>query len=118
MAMLKLYKSSILSCKIHTTSGKEINFCSGRYATDDDEEIEFLEAQVKAKHPHIYVDDGELEVDSVKVDPVEAIRKKAIADYIAAQESKVGTDFGKTEQEQKVATTADALASVKSNLTK
>lgn len=97
MAMLKLYKSSLLSCKYHTKSGKELAFVAGRFATDDEVEIAELDAEVKARHPHIYIDSAEAEVDSVKVDPVEAIRKKAIADYLAEQEAKVGADMGATD---------------------
>ena len=98
MAMLKLFKCAIQSCKYHTKSGKELAFVAGRYATDDETEIAELEAEIKAKHPHIYVDSAEVEVDSVKVDPVEAIRKKAIADYLAEQEAKVGADMGTTDK--------------------
>lgn len=116
--MLKLFKSSILSCKMHTQSGKEINFVRGRYATADKKEIEFLEAEVEAGHPHISVDPKEAEIDSVQVDPVAAIKAKAIADYIAEQAAKVGMDTGSTKQDNKVVTSADALASVKSNLAK
>ncbi len=116
--MLRLYKSSILSCKMHTQSGKELNFVKGRYATGNEAEIKFLDAEVEAGHPHIYVDKGESEVDSVQVDPLTAIRAKAVADYIAEQEAKVGMDTGNTTQVNKVVTSADALASVKSNLAK
>ena len=118
MAMLKLYKCSILSCKMHTQSGKEISFIKGRYATGDKKEIEFLDAEVEAGHPHVYVDSKETEVDSVQVDPVTAIKAKAIAEYIAEQAAKVGVDTGNTEQVNKVVTSSDALASVKSNLAK
>lgn len=116
--MLKLYKSSINSCKMHTQSGKEINFIKGRYATSDKKEIEFLDAEVEAGHPHIRVDPNETEIDSVQVDPLVAVKARAIAEYIAEQEAKVGKDTGNTKQENKVVTSADALASVKSNLTK
>lgn len=116
MTMLKLFKSAVPSCKTHLPNGKEINFVGGRYATDDPLEIEYLEGEIKARHPIFYVDSKELEVDSVRVDPVEAIRRKAIADYLAEQEAKVGTNTGDTKAPQKVVTSADALASVKSNL--
>lgn len=114
--MLKLFKSTVISCKTHLPNGKEINFVGGRYATDDSDEIEFLEATIKAKHPNFYIDSAEAEVDSVRVDPVEAIRAKAVADYIAEQEARVGTDTGSTTPLVKVATSKDALASLKSNL--
>lgn len=116
--MLKLYKSSILSCKMHTPTGKELNFVKGRYATGNAAEIEFLDKEVALGHPHIYIDTGESEVDSVQVDPLVAIKARAIAEYIAEQEAKVGKDTGNTTQTNKVVTSADALASVKSNLAK
>ena len=118
MTMLKLYKSSLLSCRTHIPNGKELHFVAGRYATDNEEEIAFLDAEIKAKNPTFYVDAAEREVDSVRVDPVEAIRKKAIADYLAEQAAKVGKDTGNTIETKNIGTTADALALVKSNLAK
>lgn len=116
MAMLKLFKSTVPSCKTHLPNGKEINFIGGRYATDDSAEIEFFETEIKNHHPNFYIDAKEVEVDSVKVDPVEAIRKKAVADYLAAQAAKEGTDTGATQELKKIVTSTEALASVKSNL--
>ena len=116
MAMLRLFKSTLPSCKTYLESGKELNFVGGRYATDIEEEISFLETAIKAKHPNFFVDEAEVEIDSVRVDPVEAIRRKAIADYIAEQEAKVGTDTGTTTELKKIVTTEAAIASMKSNI--
>lgn len=109
MAIQKLYKSRMPSCQYFFKDGSRADFVNGRFSTDEEEKIEQLDAELKKNHPHIYVDDNEVEVDTEKQDPLEHLRTKFIAEYLAAQKDKVGADFGTTEVNTKasIATTAD-----------
>jgi hypothetical protein len=84
MATLNVFKNRLGSCKYVFSNGKEANFINGTYATDIEDEIAQLNAEVKARHPHIYIDENEVTIDSELIDPIEQIRQKAIADYKAS----------------------------------
>lgn len=73
MSMLRLYKSYLPTVNYILGNGKPAIFIEGRYATEVESEIAELDNEVRLKHPHIYIDDAEKEVDSVKVDPIEAL---------------------------------------------
>lgn len=100
MAIKKVFKSRIDSCKYIFSNGKEANFIGGKYLTDLESEIAALEFEIKSGHPHIYIDTAEKEIDTEQMDPIEQIKKKAIAEYIAAQKAAVNPDnnMGSTEQ--------------------
>lgn len=114
--MKRLFLCTIQSCKYHFKNGKEANFISGEYATDAAEEIEQLDAEVAAMHPHIYIDPKRKEVDASTLDPLEVIKRKAVEEYIAAQAAATDTsrDMGNTsaadilaERLQGIATSAN-----------
>lgn len=67
-------------------SGDRISFVAGQYITDKEKEIEYLDEQVKAGHPMIYVKKGNEVVTAEQLDPLAAVKAKAIADYMAQQE--------------------------------
>lgn len=100
MAIKKVFKCRIPSSKYLFSNGKEANFIGGRYMTDVEAEISALEDEIKLGHPHIYVDSAEKEIDTEQMDPIEQIKKKAIAEYVAAQAKAIKTsnDMGNTEQ--------------------
>ena len=99
MSIKKVFKCRIPSCKYLFSNGKEANFIGGKYLTDLDIEISQLENEIKSGHPHIYVDAAEKEVDTEQMDPIEQIKKKAIAEYLAAQKAALdpNNDRGSTE---------------------
>ena len=90
MAIKNKYCSTFPSIKYLFGNGKEAIFVGGVYLTDVPWEIEQLDSEVQQGHPHIYVDAANLTTDSDGADPLEIIRRKAVADYIAAQ--KVASD--------------------------
>lgn len=100
MAIKKVFKCRIPSSKYLFSNGKEANFIGGKYMTDVEAEISALEGEIKIGHPHIYVDAAEKEIDTEQMDPIEQIKKKAIAEYLAAQAQAVKTtnNMGNTEQ--------------------
>lgn len=118
MAIQKLYKSRIPSCQYFFKDGSRADFVSGRFSTDDDEKIEQLDLELVKNHPHIYVDDNETEVDTEKQDPLEHLRTKFIAEYLASQQAKEGTNFGTTAADAKagIATSADLNKGAKESL--
>lgn len=97
MAIQKLFKSRMPSCQYFFKDGSRADFVNGRFSTDDEEKIEQLDFELTKNHPHIYVDDNETEVDTEKQDPLEHLRTKFIAEYLASQKAKEGTDFGASE---------------------
>lgn len=101
MAIQKLFKSRMPSCQYFFADGSRADFVSGRFSTDEDDKIAQLDAEIKKNHPHIYVDDNEVEVDTEKQDPLEHLRTKFIAEYLKEQKAKVGTDFGTTSADAK-----------------
>lgn len=78
----RLFKCSIPSCKYLFNDGHAAYFNQGRYATQDEDEVAELEAAIKARHPHIFVDPKESETDSAIADPMSALKKKIIEDYL------------------------------------
>lgn len=83
----KLYKCSIPSCKYFFKDAHPAYFVEGRFATQDETEIAELDAEIKAKHPHIYIDSNETEADAAVQDPMSALKKKIIAEYVKGQET-------------------------------
>ena len=95
--VLKLFKSSLASCQYHMKSGKTLHFKNGKYATDQEDEIAELEAEVKARHPHIFVDSGEASITELAYrDPLAGIKARAIEEYLASQGAQ-GKDMGTSE---------------------
>lgn len=84
-AVKKVFKSHTKFGKYIFKNGKEAPFVAGRYITDIKSEIEELEHEVSLSHPIIFIDANEKEVDASKLDPVEEIKRKAIAEFIVSQ---------------------------------
>lgn len=88
MSIKKRYAIRLPNCnagKYIFKSGKEAPFVNGEFLTDVESEIAELDAEVKAKHPHIFIEVGKEEVDSDQPAPLEALRAKIIADYLETQ---------------------------------
>jgi len=100
MAIHRMFKSTLKSCQYITADGTICGFVAGRFHTGDEKVIKELEQQIAAGHPHLYVDSAEVEVDTEMLDPIEQIKRKAIADYIAAQNAanRPENDRGNTVQ--------------------
>lgn len=106
--MLRLFKSSIANCRYVFKDGKVAAFLAGEYRTDDAKEINELEEEVHAKHPFIYIDENNWEVPAIAVDPLEEIRKKAVAEYIASQANAANLPDSESDQQFKVAGIANS----------
>lgn len=101
MATLRVFKCTIPSVNFIFANGKAAIFQYGVYRTNMEWEISELEKEIAAGHPHIYIDAAEREIDSEMVDPMNALRAKIIAEYVAAQEAAIdpSNDMGTTEQQ-------------------
>lgn len=101
MTTLRVFKSTLPSVNFIFGNGKPAIFQQGVYRTNVEWEIVELEKEIAAGHPHIYIDQNEREIDSEMVDPMNALRAKIIAEFVAAQEAALNpaNDMGSTEQQ-------------------
>jgi hypothetical protein len=98
------------------SNGKFLYFKNGELATADEEEIKELDAEIKRKHPHIYIDEGKKTITSEELlDPMAALKKRIIAEHEATKSS--GKDMGVTVPLKNIGTTA-SLQNVKESLSK
>lgn len=58
---------------------------SGEYLTDVKEEIDELNDEIRLGHPHLFKDTKREVVDIKFIDPVEAIKKRAVEEYLERQ---------------------------------
>jgi hypothetical protein len=78
-----LFKATMQSCQYFFKDGSRADFVAGRFATDDPVRIAELQAEIKAKHPHIRVDAKELTTTQVVQDPLSHLRAKIRAELEA-----------------------------------
>jgi len=83
MAIQKIFKSTILSCRYFTRAGLAVNFMNGRFTTDNKEVEDELMQEVgeagrtKSRHPFIFIDENEAELDTEALSPLELIKLQA-----------------------------------------
>lgn len=78
-----LFLNSLGNCRYTFSNGKDAVFLNGEYATDNYNEIRELRMEVENGHPHIYVDKTRETVDANKLDPMEALKERIIAEHEA-----------------------------------
>ncbi len=105
MTIKKIFKSQMPSCNYVFRNGVVAHFINGKYATDQETEIAEITAEITARHPHLYVDANESEIDSEALSPMEIIKQKAVAEYIAnmAAATNPANDRGTSEKEKPTA---------------
>lgn len=83
MTISKVFKSSIPSCTYVFKDGSILEFIGNKATTDSIAQYEELLEEVKvvgqnkSKHPFIYVDSDEQEIDSEALSPYEELKAKA-----------------------------------------
>lgn len=94
-------------------SGERISFVAHMFVTDKEHQIEFLDAEVKRGHPMIYTKNGEETVTAEQLDPLAAIKKKAIEEYKAQVEAQQNPerDMGNSKSET-VLQTSKSIAAI------
>lgn len=123
MAIKQVFCSTLPSCRFVFANGVVAEFVAGEFHTDEEYQISELQAEVDRKHPNLFRNPKKLEVDTDAIDPIEAIKQKAVADFIAEQKEKEGRDFGNYTMPAMLpsdtgATGLKTTASVKVNLQK
>lgn len=103
--LVKLFCSSLLSCKYVFSKGTVANFVNGKYATNNPVEIAEMEAEIAGRHPHLYVRKGEETIDYDVTDPLAELRKKFFAEFQAAEHKRAeetadGRDLGEYVQKR------------------
>jgi len=91
--------SSRPKISITMPNGNRIYFVAGTYVTDNEAEIEFLNDQIRQGHQMIGVKKGQETVTQDQLDPLAAIKEKAIAEYLAkqAEQQNPNRDMGRTD---------------------
>ncbi len=83
MTISKVFKSTIPSQTYVFKTGAVLEFVGGRATIEDDEQVAELMSEVKtigqgkSKHPFIYIDETEQEIDSEALSPFEELKAKA-----------------------------------------
>lgn len=77
------YFSSRPMISITMPTAKRIRFVGGMYVTDKQDEIDFLNSEIKAGNQMIFIDANKRTVGEAALDPLAAIKKKAVEDYLA-----------------------------------
>ena len=90
MTTLSVFKATIPSINFIFSNGKPAIFVSGVYRTEVDWEIKELQKEISSGHPHIYIDPQETTIESDMVDPMNALRAKIIAEYVAKEKAAAG----------------------------
>lgn len=95
-----VFRSVMPSCQYVFRSGKVAPFINHEYATSMPQEIAELNYEIEMGHPHIKVSPQGATKSTIKVDPLEEVRAKAIAEYIAnqAKANDINNDRGTSEQ--------------------
>ena len=101
--MLRLYKSTMSAVNFICGNGDVITFAQGKFYTDRESHIAYLDAEIKSGHPHIFIDPLEREVASNLITPMQQLRDKIRKELL--EELRVGPvhmDAGKTDQNAKL----------------
>jgi hypothetical protein len=89
MTISAIFKSTFPSMNYVFKNGMTAVFIGGKYVTDNLELAHELMQEVKeigktkSKHPYIYVDEEEMEIDSEALTPIEIIKQEAYAQAMA-----------------------------------
>ena len=80
-----VFYNTIQSVKMITTGGRTMSFVLGKYVTDVQEEIEYLNAEIEIGNIHLSVKQGEEVMTASDLDPMASLRKKHFKEFAEAQ---------------------------------
>lgn len=97
-----VFHNSLLNSRFALKSGKECIFLNGDFATGNPEEVREIAEDINAGNPHISLsnDFDKVLINKADLDPLEALKRKIIADFVATQATIVEgkADYGTSEQ--------------------
>jgi hypothetical protein len=104
MSTLHQFKSTYPHINYIFKNGKQAIFVNGVYRTDVQWEIDELMHEISLGHPHIAVDAEAPTIDSEMIDPMNALRAKIIAEFLAkeAKATDPNNDMGNTDPNAKL----------------
>jgi hypothetical protein len=108
----RLYKSTAKSVNLIMPDGKILHFKFGWFATDDPIVIDWLDRAVARNEfgGNIYIDPNAKTISEDQENPMKALRKKIIEEYLAEQATHTNpaNDMGESKQSPlKAASTSD-----------
>lgn len=89
MAIVKLFKNKKQFINVVLPSGDVARFVHGKAFTENKKMAAELQTYADNNEAEIYVDPAEPTIDTECLNPLEQIRRQAVADYIARQAPKV-----------------------------
>jgi hypothetical protein len=107
--IVTLFFSHTPSMRIAFPDGSEASFIGSRYATDDADKIALLKSEIAKGIPSIYQKPDMMEIDEKELDPMEALKRKIIADAIAAGEIQALTTSTSQQSPLKPASSSDLV---------
>lgn len=111
MAIHNVYHNTLGNVGYIFKDGSSAFFKDGTYTTGIEQEIKELDAEVKARHPNIYVVPDALTIDTEAVDPIEQEVQKRVNTVVASLQR----DLGESKAELKPATSATLVGAQLSN---
>jgi len=93
------FKCTNINSQYLFKNGKAAPFIGGWYYTDVQSEIDELSAEIASGHPFFSIDENRKTVTAEEMDPLDSIKKKAVAEYLAAQAAAINKsrNMGQTE---------------------
>ena len=80
-----VFYNTIQSVKMITTGGRTMAFVLGKYVTDVQEEIDYLNTEIAVGNIHLSVKEGEEVMTASDLDPMASLRKQHFKEFAEAQ---------------------------------
>lgn len=91
---LHVFENTVPSCKMVTPKGKTLTFIGGKFYTDIQEDIDWLNEEIEQQNPHLRVhsDPNQRTILAEDLDPEMVLRKKHFAEFQAQQDRAMNKD--------------------------
>jgi len=83
--LYNVFYSTLESCRMITKGGRNIAFVLGKYVTAVPEEIQYLQEEISLGNSRISVIPGKEQMTADDLDPMKALKKQHIKEYLADQ---------------------------------
>lgn len=110
----QIFHGSRQSMRMNTPEGGTIVFVGGKFITDNEDFIAYLQSELAAKNPFLSQKEEEKSLTSEDLDPMAALKKKHITEYLAAlkEEPVASRDMGSTTADPKAGILSSSAAKV------
>lgn len=114
-ALVNLYHNRIPNSRFVFKDGTDAVFTGGQFLTDDPKQISELDYEIANRHPSIYFDPENRQIDPISLDPVAQFKAKVIAEFLASQAAAIGNpnrDMGTAAAQRLVPSSSQSIAPV------